>query len=121
MKKFLILGACLAGFVFTGCGESEETRANIKRQTELMEKQVEADRRKEASAGDQRRPGNPPDSTGKYPQALHARAGNIVLQRESGRERQKVTVSCFLLSGRGTSRPGGSGRIGRSGSGVQRL
>ena len=45
MKKFLILGACLAGFVFTGCGESEETRANIKR---LMEKQVEADRRKEA-------------------------------------------------------------------------
>lgn len=48
MKKFLILGACLAGFVFTGCGESEETRANIKRQTELMEKQVEADRRKEA-------------------------------------------------------------------------
>ena len=39
MKKFLILGACLAGFVFTGCGESEETRANIKRQTELMEKQ----------------------------------------------------------------------------------
>ena len=48
MKKFLILGACLAGFVFTGCGESEETRANIKRQTELMEKQAEADRRKEA-------------------------------------------------------------------------
>ena len=48
MKKFLILGACLAGFVFTGCGESEETRANIERQTGLMEKQAEADRRKEA-------------------------------------------------------------------------
>ncbi len=48
MKKFLILGACLAGFVFTGCGESEGTRANIKRQTELMEKQAETDRRKEA-------------------------------------------------------------------------
>ena len=48
MKKLLLLGACLAGFVFTGCSESEETQANIKRQTELMEKQAEADRRKEA-------------------------------------------------------------------------
>ena len=45
MKKFLILGACLAGFVFTGCGESEETRANIDRRKEARRRQAIKDAR----------------------------------------------------------------------------
>ena len=52
MKKTMILSTLVAGILLgticSGCGESDESKANIKRQTELMEKQAEADRRKEA-------------------------------------------------------------------------
>ena len=48
MKKTMILTTLIAGILLgaicSGCGESDESKANIKRQTELMEKQAEADR-----------------------------------------------------------------------------